>query len=271
MGEKGANEGGQSSFEHNPHDPTRGKLMVVATWLRTLISNIQRNTSDASTTTPRPLDVRRVNQALDELLYSWQGMHRVHSVYLPLPYCQLLKIIMYSWVFSLPFVLAQEMGTFLPLIEFLVALAFFGIDQVGAELEGPYGIDDNDLPLLHMGISLVDDLDIILRASEQSLRWEARSRQKQEQAARSSQQEQHSSTKGGIIAAASRGLASTTHVAVCWPRSHTSQAARSRATAGPVRSNDTAVPPATRAAPSTMAKDGSWDTLTTTCAPAVKL
>ena len=79
-----------------------------------------------------------------------QGMHRVHSVYLPLPYCQLLKIIMYAWVFSLPFVLAKEMGTFLPLIELLIALAFFGIDQVGAELEGPYGIDDNDLPLLHM-------------------------------------------------------------------------------------------------------------------------
>ena len=66
------------------------------------------------------------------------------------------------------------MGDFLPFIIFLVALSFFGIDQVGAELEGPYGIDDNDLPLLHMGVSLVDDLDIILRANEHSLQMEAR-------------------------------------------------------------------------------------------------
>ena len=37
------------------------------------------------------------------------------------------------------------------------------VTQVGAELEGPYGVDDNDFPLLHMGISLVDDLDVMLR------------------------------------------------------------------------------------------------------------
>jgi hypothetical protein len=161
-------------------------------------------------------------------------MHKVDNMVLPLPYCQLLKIVNLAWVFTMPFVLAQEMKEFLPIIMLLASIAFFGLDQVrrtdhasrslrtvpsarrvscvicrtpsvpsalcvtrlrvraalaqvgaelipphpipshpipshpipsqvGAELEGPYGVDDNDFPLLHMGIALVDDLDIMLR------------------------------------------------------------------------------------------------------------
>ena len=109
-------------------------------------------------------------QALDEALEAFLVVHRVHSVYLPLPYCQLLKIIQMGWIFSLPFVLTKEMGILLTFITFLVAISFFGIDQVGAELDGPFGTDANDLPLLHMGISLVDDLDIVVRTAEETAR-----------------------------------------------------------------------------------------------------
>ena len=28
-----------------------------------------------------------------------------------------------------------------------MAIGFFGLDQVGAELEGPFGTDDNDFPV----------------------------------------------------------------------------------------------------------------------------
>ena len=57
---------------------------------------------------------------------------------LPLPYCQLLKIFLLCWVFSLPFVIANECGHFLYGIMTLVAAAFFGLDHVGAELECPW-------------------------------------------------------------------------------------------------------------------------------------
>eukprot|EP01052_Picozoa_sp_SAG31_P054165 SAG31_NODE_14268_length_817_cov_1.651811_1_plen_158_part_10 len=50
-----------------------------------------------------------------------------------------------------------------PIICGFLALGFFGLDQVGAELEGPYGVDDNDLPLLAIGVSLGEDLDAMLR------------------------------------------------------------------------------------------------------------
>ena len=45
-----------------------------------------------------------------------------------------------------------------------MATAFYGLDQVGAELEGPFGIDANDFSLLNDGLNLSRDLDGLLRS-----------------------------------------------------------------------------------------------------------
>jgi predicted membrane chloride channel (bestrophin family) len=49
------------------------------------------------------------------------------------------------------------------LISLLAAIGFFGLDQVGTELECPFGTDCNDFPILKMGRSLCDELDAIMR------------------------------------------------------------------------------------------------------------
>ena len=43
------------------------------------------------------------------------------------------------------------------------AIGFFGLDQVGVEFEGPFGVDDNDFPLLTMGLAMCNDLDAMVR------------------------------------------------------------------------------------------------------------
>lgn len=55
-------------------------------------------------------------------------MHKIDNLVLPLPYCQLLKILMLCWVGTLPFVLAAECGLFLPAVMLLISMAFFGCD-----------------------------------------------------------------------------------------------------------------------------------------------
>jgi predicted membrane chloride channel (bestrophin family) len=50
-----------------------------------------------------------------------------------------------------------------PAVCLLASVGFFGLDQVGAELEGPFGTDANDFPILKMGHSLCNDLDAIMR------------------------------------------------------------------------------------------------------------
>ena len=40
---------------------------------------------------------------------------------------------------------------------------------MGAELEGPFGVDANDFPLLHWGVELSEDLDVMLEMAEYEL------------------------------------------------------------------------------------------------------
>lgn len=42
-------------------------------------------------------------------------------------------------------------------------MGYFGLDQVGAELECPFGTQENDLPLLQMGVDLSRNLDTLMR------------------------------------------------------------------------------------------------------------
>ena len=83
---------------------------------------------------------------------------------LPFPYAQLLKVLMLVYISTLPFVLVHEMGWGTPVVAAVVATAFFGLDQVGAELEGPFGIDANDFSLIKIGLNLCKDLDGMLRS-----------------------------------------------------------------------------------------------------------
>ena len=72
---------------------------------------------------------------------------------LPMPYAQLLKIFSIFFVFTLPFVVAPHIGMWTPIFAF-----FSGLDQVGSELESPFGLDHNDFPMLQMGLLLCNDL-----------------------------------------------------------------------------------------------------------------
>jgi len=50
---------------------------------------------------------------------------------------------------------------------------YYQLDQVGVELEGPFGTHHNDFDLLTMGLRLCNDLDAIVRTVRRS-RMEAR-------------------------------------------------------------------------------------------------
>lgn len=51
------------------------------------------------------------------------------------------------YCFTLPFALVSSYGWYTILDVLLIAYVFFGIEEIGVEIEGPFGTDDNDLPL----------------------------------------------------------------------------------------------------------------------------
>jgi putative membrane protein len=67
----------------------------------------------------------------------------------PLPFAYTLLIYRTSWLYCLflPFGLATSLGWATPLATALVAYTFFGLDALGDELEEPFGLQANDLPL----------------------------------------------------------------------------------------------------------------------------
>ena len=67
----------------------------------------------------------------------------------PLPFAYTLLIYRTSWLYCLllPFGLATSLGWATPFATALVAYTFFGLDALGDELEEPFGMQANDLPL----------------------------------------------------------------------------------------------------------------------------
>jgi putative membrane protein len=53
-----------------------------------------------------------------------------------------------------------------PVVVILIAYAFLGLDEVGDELEQPFGLEDNDLPLSAMSRTIEVNLRQLLGESE---------------------------------------------------------------------------------------------------------
>jgi len=82
----------------------------------------------------------------------------------PLPFAYTLLLHRCAWLFCvlLPFGLAGALGWATPVVSMLLAYAFFGLDQLGEEMEEPFGLEPNDLPLDAMVRTIeIDVLDAL--------------------------------------------------------------------------------------------------------------
>lgn len=67
----------------------------------------------------------------------------------PVPFAYSLLLHRTAWLFCLllPFGLVAALGEMTPLVVTLIAYTFFGLDSLGDELEEPFGVLENSLPL----------------------------------------------------------------------------------------------------------------------------
>lgn len=95
------------------------------------------------------------------------GCERIGTTPLPYVYRVLVHQIVGIYCFSLPFGLIHTLQWFAPAVTILVAYAFFGLDAIGEELDNPFEIDANDLPLAAITRNI--ELDLRARLGEQNL------------------------------------------------------------------------------------------------------
>lgn len=72
---------------------------------------------------------------------------RIHKTPLPFAYVVHLRRALFLFTLSLPFALVAKFHFWTVPYCFLVAFIFFGIEEIGVEIEDPFGLDENDLPL----------------------------------------------------------------------------------------------------------------------------
>ena len=72
---------------------------------------------------------------------------RIRNTPIPFSYTLLLHRTAYIYCFLLPFGLVDSIGFMTPFVVAIVAYTFFGLDALGDEIEEPFGLEANDLPL----------------------------------------------------------------------------------------------------------------------------
>lgn len=119
-----------------PHVP-----LAVATRLSALL----RSARD------RGVIVDYVYVALDQnvqLLIDYMGAcERIHKTPMPFAYMLHLRRSLIAFLYTLPFALVRDIGWWTIVAVLIVGYVFFGIEEIGVEIEDPFGVDDNDLPL----------------------------------------------------------------------------------------------------------------------------
>ncbi|SFB80421.1 putative membrane protein [Polaromonas sp. OV174] len=88
-----------------------------------------------------------IDNTLSALTSSAASCERIKGTPVPFSYTLLLHRTAYLYCFLLPFGLVDTIGFMTPFVVAIVAYTFFGLDALGDEIEEPFGLESNDLPL----------------------------------------------------------------------------------------------------------------------------
>jgi putative membrane protein len=91
----------------------------------------------------------------------WGGAERILRTPVPFAYAHHIKLFLSLFVFTVPFAMVDAMGILTPVAAAALAFALFGIDEIGVEIEDPFGYDPNDLPLDAIGETIVRDVSTL--------------------------------------------------------------------------------------------------------------
>lgn len=84
---------------------------------------------------------------LNSMVDTLGGCERILKTPMPLAYAIHLKQLLLIYCLLLPFQMVHNLGFWTGAIVALISFTLFGIEEIGIEIENPFGYDANDLPL----------------------------------------------------------------------------------------------------------------------------
>ncbi|GFZ87732.1 bestrophin family protein [Dyella caseinilytica] len=107
-----------------------------------------------------------MDRELNRLSNVLGGCERIKNTPIPFAYILLLHRTVHVYCFMLPFCLIGPLGWVTPLAVGIIAYTFFGLDAIGEQIEDPFDLLPNDLPLDAMSRTIEINLRSLLGESE---------------------------------------------------------------------------------------------------------
>lgn len=107
-----------------------------------------------------------INAQINSLVEGLSGCERIIKTPMPLSYGIYLKRLTLLYCVLLPLGLAEQLGWWTPGAIALVSFVLLGVEEIGNEIEDPFGYDFNDLKLDSICETLRKDIGSVLAFSE---------------------------------------------------------------------------------------------------------
>ncbi|MEL6899930.1 MAG: bestrophin family ion channel [Cyanobacteria bacterium J06606_4] len=108
-----------------------------------------------------------INTQINRLVEGLSGCERIIKTPMPLSYGIYLKRLTLLYCFLLPLGLAEQLGWWTIAAIAIVSFVLLGVEEIGNEIEDPFGYDFNDLKLDSICATLKQDILSVLSFSEE--------------------------------------------------------------------------------------------------------
>ncbi|MDX1976760.1 MAG: bestrophin family ion channel [Pseudanabaenaceae cyanobacterium bins.68] len=136
---------------HNPP-------LTLALWLQTYLDQ------QAQTQKLEPLQLVIMVQMICQMVDALGVCERIQKTPIPLAYAIHLRQLLMLYCLALPFQMVEQLDIFTPVIVGLISFTLLGIEEIGLQIEDPFGHDPNDLPLDQICQTMVMNInDLILQ------------------------------------------------------------------------------------------------------------
>jgi putative membrane protein len=106
-----------------------------------------------------------MNELLNSMIDVLGGCERILKTPIPLAYAIHLKQLLLLYCLALPFQMVKDLTWGTGLVVALISFTLFGIEEIGIEIENPFGHDANDLPLTNICATMQRNIDDLISLS----------------------------------------------------------------------------------------------------------
>ncbi|MEI6427116.1 MAG: bestrophin family ion channel [Pseudanabaena sp. ELA607] len=148
-----------SPFQHQRLQTMNNPPLEIAFWLSIYLQN------QFKCGLIKSVNLHLINLRIHEIVDVVGACERIQRTPIPLAYSIHLKQLLLIYCLSLPFQLVGQLGHFTGIGVALISFTLLGVEEIGLQIEDPFGRDANDLPLDTICKNIVRNMEDLIAVS----------------------------------------------------------------------------------------------------------